>query len=362
MTFANLLSGARSVEKPLHPLTHHEILSLIEPFTRRNRHVDLDASDRISRRLVFKPIEHVDEMLPGGEAAEILQMENPRPYLYRLTRTLTLSSGLEASLTSEGPNPGELLAHIETVPPQRQFRSGADFVLSLSYQLISSANKTTRMELTRGQAQIEGLSVTINSGTVKSYPARIDLVPEAGDLLELPDDLLAVLGRPWGLLRRDQKGWSGNLRAPSSEPQRTCLIESKLERAVAYLAQTLTEPPRRFHERLVRARWGVTFRRATPLLFFAALIAGAGGLTFVTIPEQSILHLMILSTPPLLLVSMFGMRETPSLEIPPLPRRSKAAAWRQLPEPPEVPPPPIPPVATILPDTKPTAMEVTIDA
>jgi hypothetical protein len=98
-------------------------------------------------------------------------------------------------------------------------------------------------------------------------------------------------------------------------------------------------------------------------LFFATLIAGAAGLTFVTIPEQSIFHLLIMSTPPLLLISAFGMRETPSLEIPPLPRRSKATAWRLQPKSSEVTAPPaLEPVATILPDIQPTEMKVTIDA
>jgi hypothetical protein len=368
MTFAKLLIGATGSEKPQHPLTHHEILSLIEPFTRRSRRVDLNASDRISRRLIFKPVEHFDEVLPGGEAREILQLENLRPDLYRLTRTLTLSCGLEASLKAEGSNPGELLANIEAVPPPRHFRSGVGYVIALSYQLSTDAGQARRMDLTRGQARIEGLTVSVNSGTVKGYPARLDLVPEAGDLLQLPDDLLAVLGRHWGLLRRDQTGWTGNLRAPSSEPQRSRQIETKLETTAAYLAQTLAEPPRLFHEKLVRARWAVVLRRAAPLLFFASLIAGASGLSFVTIPEQSILHLLILSTPPLLLVSLFGMREMPSLEIPPLPRRSKALAWRQSAEASEPTPPAIPPVPTIGPDTQPaamnqpTAMKVTIDA
>ena len=40
------------------PLSHHDILGIVEPFTRRSRQLDLAASDRLNRRLLFKPIEH----------------------------------------------------------------------------------------------------------------------------------------------------------------------------------------------------------------------------------------------------------------------------------------------------------------
>ena len=36
------------------PLTHHEILELSEPFVRRGWRVDLAATDRMARRLVFQ--------------------------------------------------------------------------------------------------------------------------------------------------------------------------------------------------------------------------------------------------------------------------------------------------------------------
>jgi len=40
------------------PLTHHEILALVAPFARRGRRVDLAASDRVARRIAFRPVEH----------------------------------------------------------------------------------------------------------------------------------------------------------------------------------------------------------------------------------------------------------------------------------------------------------------
>jgi hypothetical protein len=39
------------------------------------------------------------------------------------------------------------------------------------------------------------------------------------------------------------------------------------------------------------------------------------------------MQMLILNSPPLLLVLVFGMRELPRFEIPPLPRPSNAPSW-----------------------------------
>jgi len=65
----------------------------------------------------------------------------------------------------------------------------------------------------------------------------------------------------------------------------------------------------------------------TPLLLSVALIAGGFGLMFVDIPQGSLMQMLILNSPPLLLVGVFGMRELPRFEIPPLPRPSDAPSW-----------------------------------
>ena len=95
-----------------HPLTHHEILRLIEPFSRRGRHVDLTASNRIERHLVFRPIVHAGEMPACAGMREILELENPRVESYRLVRTLVLPGGATAKLSTDGPHPADLLARI----------------------------------------------------------------------------------------------------------------------------------------------------------------------------------------------------------------------------------------------------------
>jgi hypothetical protein len=319
----------------LHPLTHHEILLLVEPFTRRGRHVDLSATNRIERRLVFKPIVHGDDMPACAGACEILQLENPRSEIYRLIRTLTLSSGATAKLITEGPNPGDLLARIESVPPQRQFQLVGDIPIAHSYRLEpmpGDGAQPMRMVLTSAEARLENLTLALKAETGKGYPAEIELSSKPEDPLDLPDDLLATLGWNWKVLRRRGTSWTSNLRVPRNEPDRSRRIEVALEQTVAHLARTLAEPPRRFHERLVRERWTVVLRRMTPLLLSVALIAGGFGLMFVDIPQGSLMQMLILNSPPLLLVMVFGMRELPRFEIPPLPRPSTAPSWLKAPD------------------------------
>ena len=164
---------------PANPLTHHEILALVEPFTRHGRHVDLAASNRIERRLAFKPIDHpaeaaasnrlerapaADAHEAGGTAAgapapgvdavgaltgsaglrETLELENPEPGLFRLTRVLMRPGGLEARLETEGPHPDELLGRVESVAAQRQFRLGPGFLIAHSHRLEASAGAAPR--------------------------------------------------------------------------------------------------------------------------------------------------------------------------------------------------------------------------
>jgi hypothetical protein len=331
----HFLTGSDGDSAPSHPFSHHEILELIAPFTRSGRHVDLEASDRLQRRLQFKPIDHADDEPTSAGMREILQLDNFRPDSYRLTRTLSLPCGLKATLQTEGSDPGTLLARIAAMQPQRQFRNVAGVIVARDYRLEPAAparpNAVTeiRAVLTRCEARIEDIKLVLNAATVKGYPAEFELADKDGDDVELPEDLLAVIGWGWGPLRRNGKGWRSNLRVPGTEPARSRQTEIKMEKAVTHLAHTLAAPPQLFHERLLHARWGVVFRRGIPLLIFGGLIAGAGALTFVDIPPSSFMNLVMMGTPPLLLFGAFGVSDRPPLEIPPLPRRSKATAWRK---------------------------------
>lgn len=318
----------------MHPLTHHEILGLIAPFTRRGRQADLAASNRIERRLCFKPIEHGPLSASLGSAdgvlTEVLTLEHPRAKQFRLMRSLTLDTGVVATLQADGDDPERLLALIDNVAPRQQFREVAGVTVALSYRLTGSGTAPT-LELTRGAATVAGITVVLKADTVKGYPVAIELTPQVADSVELPDDLLAVIGWGWSPLRKSRGVWNGTLKARGREPQRSRDLENKMEKAVGHLARTLAQPPSQFHETLRRARWAVTFRRGIPLLFFIGLMALAGGLTMIEMPQDSIWNLLLMGAPPLLLFAAFSMRDTPPLEIPPLPRRFKADAWQLTP-------------------------------
>lgn len=314
-----------------HPLTHHEIIGLIEPFSRRGRHLDLAASDRLERRLAFKPIEHADADIAEMALRETLQLENPHPSTFRLTRTLTLPCGLQASLQAEGSDAGELLTQIESVPLRRHFQWGAGYVIAQTHRLdaASSTNTTAapQLILTKAMAQIEGVTLAMKVPAVTGIPADIELNAASGHAVDLPQDLLAVLGWSWARLIRVGAGWTGSLRLRGSGPARSRDAEIKLERTAVHLAQTLSEPPPRFHEQRVAARWGVVLRRSIPLLVTLGLIGGAAAVPSMGLSENSLLRMVIFQSPPLLLGLVFCMRELPQIEIPPWPRRPAITAW-----------------------------------
>jgi hypothetical protein len=310
-------------------LTHHDILGLIGPYTRRGRHLDLAASDRLTRRLVFKPIEHAQPTVDSSALSESLQLEQPDDATFRLTRTLALPCGLQATLQTDGADPGELLSRIEAVPLQRQFLQAADHVVALSHRLDATAggSAAARMVLTRATAQFEGLTLVMKVPAVTGIPAAIELKAAPGHTLELPQDLLAVLGWSWARLIRVGAGWTCSLRLRGSGPDRSRDAEAKLERTAQHLAQTLSEPPPRFHDQRVAARWGVVLRRSIPLLVTASLIGLAAAVPSMNLAENSVLRMVIFQSPPLLLGLVFCMRELPQIEIPPWPRRPSATAW-----------------------------------
>lgn len=317
------------------PLTHHEILELVEPFARRGRRVDLAGSQRLERRLAFKAVEHDHVVGQVSGIVETLSLENPRDRSFRLTRVLALPGGLEARLRTDGQDPAELLDRVESVPPSAQIEATAGALVARSHRVVRTGGTnpdgtpTTQLILSGGIARIGGLTLTMIVLDVKGTPGEIELRATAGthDLGHLPEDLLAVLGWRWSRLTRKEGGWTASVRLARSEPERSADAQSSLDAIVRHLAQTLSAPPARFHQRHLGARWLVFLRRAFPLLASIGLIAGTLALPRVDAGGESMIRMLMFHSPPLLLIAFFCMRELPRIEIPPLPRRSFAASW-----------------------------------
>lgn len=315
------------------PLTHHQIIALAEPFVRRGRKVDLQASDRLARRLIFKPIaaDVPDPLLAG--LTDVLQIDHLDSGGYRLTRLLTLPSGLQAGLQVEGARPDDLLALVEAVPAARHFDTGAGWRIARWYRLDTKAAGPSRERpiFTRGIAELDEIQLALELSGTKGTPAELRLTPRADDRMTLPEDLFAVLGLAWSLLSLRTDGWHASLRLRGDAAARAGDAERRLTQAAAHLASTLAEPPARFHERRVAARWAVTARRALPLLACGLLIAGAAAVPRLGLADDSALRMLIFNAPPLLLILVFCLRELPRFEIPPIPRRPSARAWRDPP-------------------------------
>ena len=343
------------MKSPVTPLTHHEILSWVGPFTRAGWQVDLAASDRIARRLLFKPVDHEAAELGGiswPALRETLQLESPAADLFCLTRLMRLPNGLVATLQIDGPQPGELLARIAAVPIHRQLCSGPGFVIAQSHRLVgqgATGSAAPSLLLTRAVAQIDAhlgahlgahpgaepgpLTLSLEQPSVRGLLAELTLTAPPGIAIALPDDLLAVLGRDWSRLGEAAVGWRSSLRLRSglrwraSEFARSRDAEAKLAQAAAHIASSLAEPPARFHERQRAARWRVYARRSVPLLACIALVFAVASVPRLNLADNSPWRMLIFNAPPLLLILVFCLRELPRIEIPPWPRRATATAW-----------------------------------
>ncbi len=322
---------------PAPPLTHHAVLALVGPFARQGRHVDLAGSNRLERRLVFKPVEHRGAA-PGAPALrETLQLEVFGTGTCQLTRTLTRGASVRATLQVTGPDAGALLAAIDAVPPLHHFSSGEGFVIARSYVLPPRAESAQRggatapPVLARAVLHLDALTLTLNVPAVRGVSGDITLVAMPGEPLELPEDLLAVLGWDWARLVRDRSGWNTRLRLRGSAARRTRKAEAALDAVAGHLARTLSEPPAQFHERLAGARWGVAFRRAIPVLTIVALLIAVAALPRFAVDRNPALLMLLFHVPTAFIVFSLCMQELARFEIPPLPRRSRAVAWRQPP-------------------------------
>lgn len=318
------------------PLSHHDILGIVEPFTRRSRQVDLAASDRLNRRLLFRPVERVSNAAGFPALCETLQLDSYRSGNFGLTRTLTAPAGQTATLETSGPQPAALLARIEAVAPEQQFVIGAGTLIARSYTVPSDATvsadgrASVPLVLTRAVIHLNDLTLTLSVPAVRGVSADITLVPTPtrdGSALDLPDDLLAVIGWDWTRLVRKKGEWESKLRLRGGPARRTRHAEQAADRVADHLAQALAEPPARFHERQLRARWWAALRRAIPILTPASLVATVLLFPRIDFGEKPGLWLMLYHLPTALIALSFCLQELPEFVIPPLPRRSEAPTW-----------------------------------
>jgi hypothetical protein len=317
------------VAPTLRPLTHHDILALVEPFSRRELRVDLAASDRAARQLVFQPIVHPAAAPGEPPLVETLQLDSLGTGTCRLTRTVVPGDrpgAPDATLQAIGTDVGALLDRFAAVPPTRHFESVAGDTIARSYRLDAGGAAA----LIEGIVRVHGLRLTLTLSGVRGASAEIRLAPEAADeALALPEDLLAVLGWNWARLIRKRDGWRSRLRLRGRGAQRTAAAEAALALAAAHLARTLGEPPGHFHDRLRAARWAVVFRRAIPTLTAISLVATIVLMPRLNVDASGMSPWMLLYHVPTALVALsFWLQELPQFEIPPLPRRSSAATWR----------------------------------
>lgn len=327
------LRGSTRPMSTLPPLSHHEILQRVAPFSRRGITLELAASDRAARRMAFRRVQH--EGAPAqaselpGRVTERLELDLSEAQRCRLVRTLEVSDGLEARLEVEAPDAEAALQRLSTVPLGRQFRRAGGRWIALHQRLASPARGSEPLLVLRGaRARLAwGLEVEARLSSVAGYPVEIELVRPSPGALALPDDVLAVLGGAWERLVPTARGWRGAAGVRGVEPARSAAAEERLVEAVRHLDETLSAPPLAFHERHRGARWRVALRGMPPLLVGAALVVAAVAIQRWWPERASWIGLLANMAPPVLMALFFMRREMPRIGLPRVPRCPPATAW-----------------------------------
>lgn len=309
------------------PLSHHEILALMPPFTKAGRHADLAASQRANRRLAFKPIEHAPTDDAPIRLIETLHLDVPEAEPPTLVRQVQDDSGLVSTLTAKGADAARLLACIEAVPVRRQLVLHANVPVARSYVIEGMEAEKARVIITAAKARVRGIDVDFKADRFVGHAVDLRLTGEAGTKLAIPEDLTAVIGWHWRPLREFVSLWRGSIRVRAKEPARTSDIERKIGQTIVHLVSTLERAPADFHPRHQKARWRVSFQRGIPLGIGMLIIVLTPAIQWIDMADDSILRMLIFHAPPFMLAAMFMMREMPRIEIPPIPRPLTNRAW-----------------------------------
>jgi hypothetical protein len=311
-------------------LTHHEIMGLAAPFVRQGLHVDMAASDRSARLLRFKSVDRPGD--GGPMLRETLQLECRPTGHHVLTRTLLHPGGVSAALVAAGPQPGALLDAVASVPPASHFESGDGWLIAYSWELQGEPQtRPLPLFLSQGLLQVDELTLTLTLRMpgFRNVAGDIELLPRGQGTLELPEDLLAVQGWDWARLLPKRGHWTSKLRLRGKALRRSRTAEAALQQAARHLARVFAEPPARFHERHLAARWGMVLRRGIPTLTALSMIGGALLLPRLADTSYAGVWMALHYVPIALLAFSFSLQELPQFEIPRPPRRPCAARWRE---------------------------------
>jgi len=311
------------------PLTHHEILTFIAPFSERGLKVDLPNSDRTARLLRFRGTRHPADPRTGLPAFhEALELECPRPGRFKLLRRFTADDGTRATIEASGDNPAGLIDRVGRLSVERLFVVRRGLIIARSYRIdTDEPEQPAYPSLVAAECRPDGILFQLDAHRGHGLPAQIELQAEPGMVLNTPEDLLAVLGWRWRPLRRFGPRWRGTLKVRRREPARTADLEAAASRAAGHLLRTLEAPPSAYHRRFRLRRWRVAFQRAIPLSIGLMLLGATPLLRFVELADDSVVKMLIFHMPPILLLAFFSFRELPRIEIPPLPRPLTNAAW-----------------------------------
>lgn len=317
-------AGREEAGPALLPLTHHEIMARIAPFSAAGWRIDLAGSARAERQLRFTR---------GG--AERLLVDLADAQVVEITRVLTDDAppaleqpADEAFVVARAGTEAAALERVESVPRERCFSTAAGVRVAYDHRIeVPERQAPPRCRLTAARARPGGWPFALQLPLAGRMTGELMLHAPAGQRALLPQDLLAVLGYAFSRLEPWRGGHRAALRVQGREPGRSEAARRHFEQAVQHLVATLDAPPAAFGERWARARWRVTLRRAVPLAVCLALFGGAISLPWIGLDSDSVLRMLVFNAPPLLLVWMFALREMPRIEVPPLPRALSQRAW-----------------------------------
>jgi len=147
--------------------------------------------------------------------------------------------------------------------------------------------------------------------------------------VDLPEDLLALLGAHWRPLVWQGGYWKTVMRQLGKEPKRTAIAREHAINAMRHIARVQKLGPSKYHQQFASARLYAWLRRLRPLMLLAAIMATVP-IVWVGMKLTGLtLHPLAMGLTPLLLmgVVMMGSREFPVMELPPLPKALKPKQW-----------------------------------